>query len=241
MTVGVTGSSFKGTRPTSEKAEQGAEKSLSKRRRKRGLRKGKLRSRECHSRRTVPTANVSNTMDRRIKHTLRMLDWVTKVSNSLGERIKEDYMSMRAGSFNPESSPRIGWRKYEEMYLRKKRACIRQFRTESDGRVGVNPAFGVRFYDFVGTHCSTKKIRRVKGELSTDQSWQAFQSHMKGIFVPKPVRGNRPAHQASDGKSSYTKRSDIPLSRSNAVKRGGRSGGVTPTTKASLVDRRRRP
>jgi len=64
-------------------ASNGAEKSCQRRRRKRGLRKGRRRSRECHSRRTVipPPAPQSKPPNlRRVSHRRRPERWLMKAA-----------------------------------------------------------------------------------------------------------------------------------------------------------------
>jgi len=62
-----------------------AEKSRLTRRRKRGLRKGKRRSRECHSRRTVscPANSSKSPSSRKVNHIGRKFIWAVKASNTL--------------------------------------------------------------------------------------------------------------------------------------------------------------
>jgi len=71
--------------PSHVRARDGAEKSCRIRRRKRGLRRGKRRSRGRHPRRTAaPTANVSKPpSSRKINHIGRKFIWAVKASNQL--------------------------------------------------------------------------------------------------------------------------------------------------------------
>jgi len=84
MTVQVMWVRGHGTRPAvPKKASERAEKSCRHRRRKRGLRKGKVRSRVCHTRRSLPQpATSSKTQSPRlVNHRGRKFIWAVVTSN----------------------------------------------------------------------------------------------------------------------------------------------------------------
>lgn len=72
---------------SSLKADKGAEKSCLRKRRKRGLRKGKLRSRGRHPRRTVTAAISSEVSSRTIRHHLRMAEHLRPIGPRFWEKV----------------------------------------------------------------------------------------------------------------------------------------------------------
>jgi hypothetical protein len=101
------------TRHVPMKAHVGAEKSRLTRRRKRGLRKGKRRSRECHSRRSAPPATAPKPQSsRKVNHVGRKFIWALIASNRFRVACKK-YLSVskryRTDSGPPSRAP--GYRK----------------------------------------------------------------------------------------------------------------------------------
>jgi len=104
VTVGVIVVGFKPTTTRPLKASKGAERSSSRRKRGcRGLRKGKRRARECHSRSSPirqphPTIDKSGPKSRVIRSHLRMCDWQRTLSTRFVQRVK---LSIESGAFFP--------------------------------------------------------------------------------------------------------------------------------------------
>jgi hypothetical protein len=97
-------------------ATEGAEKSCRIRRRKRGLRRGKSRSRGCQPRRTSPlTANISKTPSaRKINHIGRKYIWARQSANALRDQC-ERYNKFPRGPLSPQhpaSAPRKKMKEY---------------------------------------------------------------------------------------------------------------------------------
>lgn len=100
LTVGVMrlglGNQFRG----SGKASKGVEKSFRPRRRKRGLRRGRFRSRGRHPRGSSTPANVSTHHNRVVRHHIRMADWASAVASTIRSKVldlrDDEYSSVQS-------------------------------------------------------------------------------------------------------------------------------------------------
>jgi hypothetical protein len=204
MTVAVISFRFGSTnRGLAEKASKGAEKScLRTRRRKRGLRKGKRRSRECHSRRSAPAATSSPNIDRSIKHKVRMLDWNKAVADRFSKAIKLYY---EKGTFTPGTPRGIGWAKLEARW-----SCLHgMMASPAKGGVKLNAdsALCHSFVSFV-EDCVGLYVMPRKGRLPGAGSFAAL---LQRADLPRRTdsgsRRNRPSGTIESGVLSHGRQS----------------------------------
>lgn len=239
---------WKGIQNSHERPVEGAEKSLPKRRRKRGLRAGKSRSRGRHPRRTsLSPATSSNHIERAIKHKLRMLDWNKSLSNRFSSAVRSYH---EAGTFRPDVLPRVGYAKLERRWCRLHDIMAK--RGGSDSKLNADSALGHSFISFLEDYVKVR-VRPVKGESTSADSFAALLSRANLPKEPYGTRGKRPSGTLESGSWAGTSRG----SPSRIMCRGcgtqfivrgetcavcyaklhgpgsvpGRSGGATPNTK----------
>jgi hypothetical protein len=148
-------------------ASKGAEKSFREdiprrtRRRKRGLRKGKRRSRVRHTRRTALPATVSKTSGHVIQHKIRVLEWNNRVGNTFRDQV---LLAHEKGKFLPGEAIRHGYRKYESRW-RKLHEMLLHGKPMSDLKLSADSALGHSFVSFLENRCKLY-VRQSKGEPS---------------------------------------------------------------------------
>jgi hypothetical protein len=128
-------------------ATKGAEKSCHHRRRKRGLRKGKSRSRECHSRRTLPDLQPipKSRSDRVVNHSGRKFIWARKACNTLAGEVAK-WNKFPRGQLD-QASPVFAARKRMKEHLVAKWTRLHT-RAEASG-IHPTAAFHSSFWKFV--------------------------------------------------------------------------------------------
>jgi len=232
MTVGVIVMGFNRTRGVPLKASEGAEKSCRlKRRRKRGLRKGKRRSRGCHPRRSAPAATVPKSTSRAILHHLRCCDRMTLEFSQLGKTMRNSYME---GKFNPEATPRILFNRYLGKWVSKRDHFLGR---QGGGRLkpALDAASCFSFRDFVRKWCSARvsgqyeERKTPKGpSLSVPNDLVSFHDLLKHVKKNVPTNtGNRPGvNPNSMGVPGRSSRSRGKLS--SVTVRGGSFGARKP-------------
>jgi len=157
-----------------ERASNGAEKSCRPRRRKRGLRRGKRRSRECHSRRSAPsTATVSKPpSSRKVNHQGRKFLWAVKASNRLRVDCKKYSKFLRPGvklrmpaPWTPEGGPATVLTKIGRAEVRMKQHCLAKWtRLHKHAQsIGLHPtvAFHSSFEKYLGVETDVGKANAI--------------------------------------------------------------------------------
>jgi hypothetical protein len=178
-------------------ASKGAEKSFrAVRRRKRGLRKGKRRSRVRHTRRTALPATSSKTTlhGRAIQNKLRVLEWNTRVGNSFREELLQAH---QMGKFLPGERVRRGFRKYESKWLRL-HTCLLHGKPGSDMKLSADSALCHNFVSFVESRCRLY-VRPARGLDTNASSFAALLQRADLPRNPLPLR-KRPQGTVETGR-----------------------------------------
>jgi len=213
FTVRVMGvSQVTSTRPVREKSQHGAEKSRLTRRRKRGLRKGKVRSRVRQTRRSLPNRQpIPKTPSLRlVNHRRRTERWLVKASESLRKDL-EVYvrLSRKPGDYVSPVHP--GKRKVKLHCMAKwQRLHMRA------SQLGFPPkmAFDSSFFRYLSKEFPVKERRLVDAHaLLFGRS--AF-TYMDPPEEPRVVTGIGPPESILPGKLK-SKKTDLSSSPANSL------------------------
>jgi hypothetical protein len=251
ITVGVMWFSISPLSHRPLKASKGVEKSCFKKRRKRGLRKGKSRSRGRHPRRTTPPATSSTHTTRSVTHHLRFVTWAESVATRFGNRVKKSY---ETGRFDPKPG---GSRTVRPLYASfkahwKRKHSMIAYKGGGAGKLLADTVLRNHFNSFIEPWCRVRMDEARKGEPNVHNDVAGFMAAL-GRSLPPPNR-NRPIGDALGSECACkfvmgspgcavcrTPPKSVRTSRSNSDNFSGRSGGVTPTRKRGIAYRVRRP
>jgi len=194
-------------------ASKGAEKSFrSTRRRKRGLRKGKRRSRVRHTRRTALPATSSTTTvtrPRQVQNKLRILEWNTRVGNTFREQVLRAH---QRGKFLPGEAIRRGYRKYEAWWLRLHTHTLHG-KPGTDMKLSADSALCHSFLSFVETRCGLY-VRPARGEATGANSFASLLARADLPRNPLPLRkGPQGTRETGPGSGSRRARPGYTMCR----------------------------